>query len=203
MSVMNKDGSNQQQLIDADVRDAAPSWSPDSKHVAITSLPDQILIVNVEDLTSYELADYAWLPFWSPDGRTIGYSGLDVGNIWSIYLMDADGTNKRNLTPDHNTITDFWFANWSPDGSQISFTSTNPVGSIPAVYTMDVQGHKTGPIISGIDSNALWSPHGNYLASVVNCQRGKGIQIGNVNDLSKSCIPLQNLGDIVLSTWIN
>lgn len=50
---------------------------------------------------------------WSPDGKTIAYSAANFNGIW---LADATGNNKRQLTADE--AVGFGFS-WSPDGTQI------------------------------------------------------------------------------------
>lgn len=65
----------------------------------------------------------------SPDGRTIAYtyfSGL-AGETNDIYLMNADGTNIRNLTdtPDISEAN----PTWSPDGQWLAYQRSDPEGS--------------------------------------------------------------------------
>ncbi len=201
--LMDKDGSNEHQLLDLDVRYAPPRWSSDSKQIAITSLPNRILIVNAEELTFYELSDYAWLPFWSPDGKTIGYSGWDVGDKWSILLINSDATDKRNLTLDF--VTDAWFMNWSPDGSYVSFVSTNPIDNLASIYISDFIEQKSEEIIPDIElePTALWSPDANFLASVKDCEGEISIYIISVDKTTEKCISIGNVSDIVLSAWID
>ena len=52
-------------------------------------------------------------PQWSPDGKEIAYSDLD------IYVMNADGTGRRNIT--HSPRVDDYFPVWSPRGDRILF----------------------------------------------------------------------------------
>lgn len=49
-------------------------------------------------------------------GRIAFVSQLE-GDI-DIYVMDADGSNQRNLI---NSLDADWEPNWSPDGSRIAF----------------------------------------------------------------------------------
>ena len=64
--------------------------------------------------TSYDSA-----PAWSPDGRQIAFESTMDGDR-EIYVMNADGTNIRQLT--HNTLWDEGPA-WSPDGTKLAFSS--------------------------------------------------------------------------------
>lgn len=58
-------------------------------------------------------------PDWSPDGTKITFSRTVEGNQ-EIFIMDGDGTSKKNITqhPGDDTAPD-----WSPDGLKIAFTS--------------------------------------------------------------------------------
>lgn len=61
-------------------------------------------------------------PVWSPDGKTIAYQTF-VGGVSQVWLMDADGGNKRPLLRDA-----FWSEHpyWSADGSRILISSRRP-----------------------------------------------------------------------------
>jgi TolB protein len=39
-----------------------------------------------------------WSPKWSPDGKVIAFTGRDASGVLHIYVMDADGSNRRQLT---------------------------------------------------------------------------------------------------------
>jgi Tol biopolymer transport system component len=71
-------------------------------------------------------------PKWSPDCSTISYNSLDTGGSLDIFRIDADGTDKVNLT---NTPGVFdAFSAWSPDGTRIVFSSNRDVNF--EIYTM-------------------------------------------------------------------
>ena len=63
-------------------------------------------------------------PSWSPDGRYIAFlSASPLYAASSLYVMDSDGSNQRQLT--NNVFNDPYGAPfaWSPDGRHIAFIS--------------------------------------------------------------------------------
>lgn len=78
-----------------------------------------------------------------------------------IYLMDADGSNLRQLT--RNTSADD-YPSWSPDGRFIAFIS-NRDGSY-ALYVMDANGGNQRRVANYVISNGApsWSPNGQQIA---------------------------------------
>jgi dipeptidyl aminopeptidase/acylaminoacyl peptidase len=79
----------------------------------------------------------AWAlePAWSPDGTKIAYRCCDDDD-WEIYVMNADGTGKANLT--NSPGWDSGHA-WSPDGTQIAFNSGRDGNDEIYVMTPDGQ----------------------------------------------------------------
>ena len=56
---------------------------------------------------------------FSPDGEQLLYMSNEDGDF-EIYLVDADGTGKRNLTNNDDNES---APSWSPDGQSIVFSS--------------------------------------------------------------------------------
>jgi len=113
-------------------------------------------------------ADY-YTPAISPDGRRIAAARFD-GNIPSIYVMDADGTNLKKIG---RSSGDYGPA-WSPDGLRIAFRSTLDIGgnAYGRIFLMNADG--TGLLqltedptpsdgYSPFDDCPRWSPDGNKI----------------------------------------
>lgn len=113
------------QLTDECSIDIKPSMSPDGEKIVFTSLvsPSEranIYVMNKDGSGLTQLTsnggDY---PVFSPDGHNIAYTSSETGFI-DIYIMDANGNNKQNIT--NNEFFDKQ-PSFSPDGTQLAFSS--------------------------------------------------------------------------------
>ena len=141
----NPDGSDMRQLTHAAGYNAEATITRDGKHIVFTSTRNGDLDIytmdadgsNVKQLTD-ELG-YDGGPFWSYDGKKIVYRAehprspeqvkdykdlfaqglIRPGNL-EIWVMDADGSNKHQVT--HNGAANF-APYFFPDGKRIIFAS--------------------------------------------------------------------------------
>ncbi|HYI14783.1 MAG TPA: hypothetical protein VEX37_05300, partial [Thermomicrobiales bacterium] len=126
--VIDSDGSNLRNVSNQPVDVTGPSWSPDGTRIAFNSHPNGNADIYVTDLTTNVVSNITNSPdaelhaVWSPDGETIAYTHLasDTEGLTNLWLIDADGTNRRELIADDAYAT--IHAVWSPDGERLAAT---------------------------------------------------------------------------------
>jgi TolB protein len=129
-------------------------------------------------------------PTWSPDGGRIAFGSNRDGDP-DIYLIDVDGSNLTNLTPDPSQVlasilflmdksVDGW-PDWSPAGDQIVFSSsrTNIMMRRVAlnIFVMSDDGSDIRQFTDDVDMNILadWSPDNQSL--LFSSDREGGLQL--------------------------
>lgn len=135
----------------------------DSGKIAFTSNRDgkpAIYIMNSDGTYPVRLSSGSH-PSWSPDGNRIAFSfglGRFHGGISDIYVMDADGRNRVNITKGRHQINRE--PDWSPDGEKIAFTSNR--GGQTNIYVMDADGKNTVNLTPDLEFaySPDWSPDG-------------------------------------------
>jgi len=131
--IVNADGSNWTALTNDTADNNSPAWSPDGTKIAFCSYANfnwGIYVINADGSDQFIPTELAgnneeptsyFDPSWSPNGAKIAHVAHQItGDDYEIYVMDADGSNKVQLTEseaqNRTTI-------WSTDGSKISFVS--------------------------------------------------------------------------------
>ena len=136
--VIDIDGSNKTQLTHNEVDDGHPTWAPNGKQIAFSSMVEniyQIFIVNAtggtpKQLTFSDASHYH--PIFSPDGKRILYVS-NAHNHYTLWMMNADGSNKTQLT---NHIGAHFEPSLSRDGKQLVFSSDR--SDHMRIYLMDL-----------------------------------------------------------------
>jgi Tol biopolymer transport system component len=149
---------------------ATPDLSPDGTTIAFTihdrSTP-QIATMHVDGTGFHVLTNdpiAAKQPRWSPDGTRLVYFRQDADSILHLMVMDADGSNARQIEGTDNT-GDFNPPDWSPDGSRILYTTFH--GGPPLMATIPVKGGRPELIETGSswpEVGGAWSPDGSSIA---------------------------------------
>lgn len=129
--IMNLDGTQVRKLTTYTGLDINPDLSPDSQHISFTSTRNgewNIHIINVEtqevrELTRDMNGRSSGRATWSPDGKKITYVSTQRNPYQeTIYIVDADGTNRRRFT--RPVAARHYSLRWSPDGKHILYCET-------------------------------------------------------------------------------
>ena len=185
--LMAADGSGKRQLSTGTAINAWPVWHPQGRELLLWSYDEAakthaIKAISVADGAERVLVSsqqHLDRPVWSPDGEWIAYAALQ-GDNWDLWLMRADGSDKRQLSHDAQMETN---PLWRPDGKVIAY-KVAPTGeyNLTAQYFMSFKGPDyaepvvhtwTGP--EAVQMNA-WSPDDKsivYTAEVVSSSSGK------------------------------
>ena len=113
-----------------------PAWAPDGARLAFTG-GEGIAVMrddgsNVMTLVRHDLRDDTYIddmgvgkPAWSPDGASIAFEHRGDGDMVpaQIFVMNADGSDPRRVTPTQGIQYAESDPAWSPEGSQIVFWS--------------------------------------------------------------------------------
>jgi Tol biopolymer transport system component len=166
--------------------DEGGDWSPDGTKIVYderTGTTTTVEVISANGGTPARLTDpgSATGPKWSPDGSSIAFAATqtDDPNNWDIWIMNADGTNARDVI-DAGAID--WWPNWSPDGTRIAFTD----GSQPEydVYVGNVDGSDVRNLTLGATGQDLaygWTPDGSKVLFISDRDGTRGRFIYTMN----------------------
>jgi Tol biopolymer transport system component len=189
ISVTNADGSGLRRLTRDPAVDCAPAWSPDGRKIAfqrsfvrregdrVVGLDFDVYVINADGSGEQKLTDDAVSaqPIWSPDGRKIAFWSGPDGNGGAVYVMNADGSERRLLTRNRprEPGANLGHVAWSPDGSKMLLVRSGVTEGwdtrkfFIVVINTDGSGSRTltrfSPGNGGLPS---WSPDGRKIVFV-------------------------------------
>jgi Tol biopolymer transport system component len=119
---------------------------------------------------------------YSPDATQIAYSAPGEGEFRQIFVMDADGSNRRQLTSLDGNAGE---PAWSPDGERIVYLAS-PVGQGDRLEIIDIGSMGTSRLPSRADQPSVsvpsWSPDGRSI--VFNATTAAGDNLVRTVDLA-------------------
>src|SRR5581483_9500436 len=145
------------------------------------------------------------LPFFSPDGSMIAFTGEYDGNR-DVFVVPASGGVPRRLT--YHPAEEF-VAGWTPDGKKVLFSSWSSsfIHFEDQLYTVSVEGGLPTALPLPIAEDASFSPDGTHVAYVPHpkwqqaWKRYRGgqtspIWIADLKDSSIVKVPRENSDDL-------
>ena len=168
---MDADGSNPSALTSDSLGNCNAVWSPNRRYIAFESYNStngSTFIYRMDSDGTHRIAIAVGThPAWSPDGTHIVFiaNGDIYGDVpnssYHLVIMNADGTGKTAL---RLTSTNCYVPAWSPDGRQIAFIGSAPLG----LSLLKVNANGTGLTRlftdASLGSGLSWSPDGKTIA---------------------------------------
>jgi dipeptidyl aminopeptidase/acylaminoacyl peptidase len=172
LEIVDTDGRSLLQLTQGSY-DAYPAWSPNGREIAFRRAGGAVWVIAAEGGPPKLLArdspprgrDVASRRItWSPDGSRLAFvARRGPGNRGDdqIHVVASDGTGERVLA---GSKADEEEPIWSPNGTQIAFSSG--LGRQRDVYVVHADGTKKVNVTSsrGWDGEPAWSPDGATLS---------------------------------------
>ena len=198
---MHADGSEHRQLPKTHWAGGGLAWSPDGRKLAFFDQGGPcpwcfiLNVVNSDGSGLRNLTPKLWAagagsgptfdPAWSPDGQMIafvGRVGLTAGPVTGlgepIYVVRADGSGLRNLTP--KPVGTYAAPTWSPDGRKLAFVSDREGNSDVYVMNADGSGQRSLTRNPAYDADPAWS-HDGRIAFVSNRDGNYGVYVMNAD----------------------
>lgn len=130
--------------------------------------------------TGPAVADIAW--DWSPDGTRLTFVVYEGDSDRDIYVMNADGTGRMNLTGalDQQGPSNENEPAWSPDGTKIAFVAEWK--TISDIYIVNAEGSGLRKVYDGrgLATSPTWAPDGTRIAFSAETEQGGDLAIYTV-----------------------
>jgi TolB protein len=163
--VMDADGSGVRRLTNSPAVCYMPSWArtADGERIVFGMHGARPEMASVRpDGTDLRVLGEGHDPCLSPDGKKIAYTGHVAGGV-TVFVMDADGGNKRQLVREANP----WgavFPSWSPDGGRVVYSGKAGDALELFVVNADGSGNHQLTNLGKVSTPAAWSPDGRWIS---------------------------------------
>jgi len=159
-----------------------PAWAPDGQQLAFVNEEGIAVMYSdgsaVRTLLRHDFRDDTYAPSdmgiakpaWSPDGHIIAFEHRGDGDIVpaQVFLMNADGSNPRRLTPTTGRQYAESDPAWSVDGSRLVFWSLGyGIATAPASGGRPQLIYSNFPAVA-YGTKPVWTPDGRTIGFTAN-----------------------------------
>jgi Tol biopolymer transport system component len=166
-------GMNQREV--ASVPGRAPTLSPDGSRLLYmvgTWTSTRLTVSGLDGSNVQQITDgssIAWNNHWSPDGKRIAFTGRnDAKGELAIFVMNADGTGRRQVSHFPPGAGNAQWPVWSPDGRQLAIQVNRLQTHDAHIWIVDVQtgdAHKLAAHDQPyLDETPAWFRDGKHIA---------------------------------------
>lgn len=171
---IDPDGKNQREL--ASVPGRAPTLSPDGRrlvYMAGTWTATRLMVSALDGTNAKQINDgssIAWNNHWSPDGKLIAFTGRnDPNGELAVYVMDADGSSRRQVTHISADEGGAQWPVWSTDSRRLAIQVNSRTQKNSAhIWIVDVATGFARKLAAHteryLDETPSWFPNGKRIA---------------------------------------
>lgn len=201
--LMSRDGRGAVSLTDGTFNNLHPTWSADSRQIALASDRDgdwEIYVLDLATRSFTQLTDNTrddLHPDWSKHNNRIAFTSYQTPSNGEIYTMAADGSDLQQVTSGFNDAN----PTWSPTADRLAFWGSRPEGQ--ALYTVNSDGSNVrilapqtlrpgGPAWSFVGETILFSgyrPDSGYSEIMRIEADGSGLELLTNNEVSFDYAP--------------
>jgi hypothetical protein len=184
--VMNADGSDPVNLTKTPEQEHYPQISPDGSRICYTvdvgegrDTVRSLWIMDTDGKNRKQLVDHAREPFWSPDGKVIGYLPQEFPkfNVIDYYTKGMNfydlATGKIEEHPNSAKLHHLYNPSFSPNGKWIAATVHAGMGYSHAILLIERNGDKIidlkipgcRPCLSRDGKHIAWGPGDHEIAA--------------------------------------